>query len=83
VLTNRVPSGAERTVPIECEVPFDGMQSTSLLGVGHTPLTRVPRMTSESRIWLLALSFKRRSCDTVGASASGPGFVVEPFTSYV
>ena len=35
--TQSVPSGAERTVPIECEKPSDGMQSTVFDGAGHGP----------------------------------------------
>ena len=35
--TQSVPSGAERTVPIECETSSDGMQSTLLDGAGQAP----------------------------------------------
>ena len=36
--TQSVPSGAERTVPIEWESPSDGMQSRVFAGAGQTPL---------------------------------------------
>ena len=36
--THSVPSGAERTVPIECESPSDGTQSTVFEGAGQVPL---------------------------------------------
>ena len=37
--TQSVPSGAARTLPIECEVPSDGMQSSVFDAVGHGPAT--------------------------------------------
>ena len=44
--THNVPSGSERTVPIECESLDDGMQSLVFDGGGHGTVASVPRSTS-------------------------------------
>ena len=66
-----MPSGAERTVPIECDSPSEGMQSTLLAGVGQTPEVCVPRITVGSLTTLSASTLTRMSWETIGPSESG------------
>ena len=46
--THNVPSEADRTVPIECEWPSEGMQSRLLEAFGHGPRVWLPSSTCSS-----------------------------------
>src|SRR5215211_1322300 len=54
--THSVPSGAERTVPMECEVSSLGMQSTLLDGAGHAPEVWDPSKTLLEATTLVGLT---------------------------
>ena len=78
--THSVPSaGSTRIVPIECEAPFDGMQSSVLDAVGQAPAVYEPSSTVSFEAVLFALTVTRRSCATVAVLESA----VSGATSYV
>src|SRR6476619_1201654 len=70
-----VPSGSERTVPIECEAPSEGMQSLVFDGVPHGALEFVPNSTVSGADGLTSvlsgLTVTRVSRDTIGDALSG------------
>ena len=65
-----MPSGAEMTVPIECDSPSEGMQSTVFDAAGHAPLTYEPSSTVPFVIVLSGFSVNRSSRETIAASES-------------
>ena len=70
--TNSVPSGAERTVPMEWVSLSEGMQSSPLDGAGQPsvwmPSEAVPRITCWLSTWSpAAFSRTRSSCEFAGS----------------
>ena len=66
-----MPSGAEITVPMACERPSAGMQSTVLLGAGQGPATWLPSRTVSAETVLDPLTWMRESLETIWPSLSG------------
>ena len=64
--TQSVPSGAERTLPMECDRLFEGMQSTLFEGVGQTPDTCEPSSTVGAETTFVGLTVTRSSRETIG-----------------
>ena len=71
--SHSVPSGAERTVPIECESLSAGMQSTALFGVGQGGVPTLPRITVSAEAVLSSLTVTRVSREVRGPLPPEPG----------
>ena len=61
-----MPSGADRTVPIECEPPSEGMQSLVLDGAGHGAAPMLPTRTVSADAVLFAFTVTRVRRDVFG-----------------
>jgi len=61
-----VPSGAERTVPIECEPPSEGMQSFVFEGAGHGGAPTLPTSTVSPEAVLFEFTVTRVRRDVLG-----------------
>ena len=76
-----VPSGAERTVPIECESMSAGMQSAVFDGAGHGGVPMLPRITVSAEAVLLSATVTRVSRD-VRARPPGCGVGLYTYRRY-
>ena len=78
--THSEPSaGSTRTVPIECDAPLDGMQSSVFEAAGQAELVYEPSSTVSWEVVFDGLTVTRRSCPTICPLESG----VSGATSYV